>query len=93
MQQLPLFFDTLVKTATQRDDIDSALVFSRMAEHGIVIVEVNTDEMLVNFHNIPEKVDGIETAKQKYYDQSADYFSKVRLYEFKVVNGELQRLS
>ncbi len=93
VQQLPLFFDTLVKTATQRDDINDNLVFSRMAEHGIVIVEVDNNEMLIDFHNIPDKIDGIETAKQNYYQSTADYFSKVRLYQFKVVDGELIRLT
>jgi len=89
LQQLPLFFDSLVKTATQRGDINDELVFSRMAEHGVVIVEVDENEMLVEFHNIPDKVDGIETAKQNYYQNTADYFSKVRLYQFKVANGQL----
>jgi len=93
VQQLPLFFDTLVKTATKRDDINDDLVFARMAEHGIVIVEVDANEMLVDFHNIPEKVDGVETAKQNYYQNTDDYFSKVRLYQFKVVDGQLMRLS
>jgi len=93
VQQLPLFFDSLVKTATQRDDISDDLVFSRMAEHGIVIVEVDANEMLVDFHNIPDNVDGLETAKQKYYQNTADYFSKVRLYQFKVTDGQLVRLT
>ncbi len=93
VEQLPLFFDSLVKTATQRDDINDDLVFSRMAEHGIVIVEVDANAMLVDFHNIPDHVDGIETAKQSYYQNEADYFNKVRLYQFKVVNGQLIRLS
>ena len=93
VQQLPLFFDSLVKTATQRDDIGSDLVFARMAEHGVVIVEVDANEMLVDFHNIPSKVDGIETAKQNYYQHRADYFAKVRLYQFKVENGQLISLS
>ena len=93
VQQLPLFFDSLVKTATQRDDINDDLVFSRMAEHGIVIVEVDGNEMLVDYHNIPDKVDGVETAKQNYYQNTADYFAKVRLYQFKVVNGQLMRLA
>jgi len=93
VQQLPLFFDTLVKTATKRDDINDDLVFARMAEHGIVIVEVDANEMLVDFHNIPEKVDGVETAKQSYYQNTSDYFDKVRLYQFKVVDGQLMRLT
>lgn len=93
VQQLPLFFDSLVKTATQRDDINDKLVFSRMAEHGVVIVEVDANEMLVDFHNIPDFVDGIETAKQNYYQNTANYFAKVRLYQFKVANGQLVRLS
>jgi len=93
VQQLPLFFDSLVKTATQRDDISDDLVFSRMAEHGVVIVEVDANEMLVDFHNIPDTVDGIETAKQNYYNSSSQYFDKVRLYQFKVVDGELIRLT
>lgn len=93
VQQLPLFFDTLVKTATKRDDINDELVFSRMAEHGVVIVEVDANEMLVDFHNIPDFVDGIETAKQNYYQSAADYFAKVRLYQFKVADGQLTRLT
>ena len=93
VQQLPLFFDSLVKTATQRDDISDDLVFSRMAEHGVVIVEVDANEMLVDFHNIPDKVDGIETAKQNYYQSTAEYFDKVRLYQFKVADGQLLRLA
>lgn len=93
VQQLPLFFDTLVKTATKRDDINDELVFSRMAEHGVVIVEVDAEKMLVDFHNIPDFVDGIETAKQNYYQSTEDYFAKVRLYQFKVANGQLVRLA
>ena len=92
VEQLPLFFDSLVKTATQRDDVDSNLVFSRMAEHGVVIVEVDENDMLVDFHNIPDYVDGTETAKQNYYNNSDEYFSKVRLYQFKVTDGQLMRL-
>jgi len=92
VSQLPLFFDTLVKTATKRDDIQDDLVFSRMAEHGIVIVEMNADEMLVNFHNVPAVVDGINTAKQSYYNDSTTFLSMINHYNFKVKDNQLERL-
>ena len=91
--QLPLFFDDLVKTATQRDDIKDDLVFSRMNEHGIVIVEANSEEMLMTFHNIPPQVNGVETITQSFYDKKDEYLAMVRQYQFKVKNGELMRLS
>jgi len=91
--QLPLFFDTLVKTATKRDDIDDNLVFSRMAEHGIVIVEISKDEMLVDFHNISSDVGGIDTVKQSFYGDATAFLAMVRKYQFKVIDGELIRLA
>ncbi len=90
--QLPLFFDSLVKTATKRDDIKDDLVFSRMAEHGIVIVEINADEMLVNFHNMPPVVNDIDTVKQSFYNDSETFLGMVRHYNFKVKDNELERL-
>lgn len=55
--------------------------------------EIDDNEMRIDFHNTPEKVDGLEAAKQKYYQNSAEYFSKVRFYQFKVNNGQLVRLT
>jgi len=92
VSQLPLFFDNLVKTATKRDDIKDDLVFSRMAEHGVVIVEMNADEMLVDFHNIPSKVDDIITAKQSFYNDSETFLGMVRKYQFKVRDNQLERI-
>jgi alkaline phosphatase D len=93
VQQLPLFFDALVKTATQRDDISDELVFSRMNEHGIVIVEAKSDEMLMTFHNVAPQVDGVETIKQSFYDDKERFLAMVKQYQFKVKNGQLTRLS
>jgi len=91
--QLPLFFDNLVKTATQREDIKDDLVFSRMNEHGVVIVEANSDEMLMTFHNVAPKVNGVSTITQSFYDNKDAFLAMVRQYQFKVQNGELTRLS
>ena len=91
--QLPLFFDNLVKTATQREDIKDDLVFSRMAEHGVVIVELSADEMLVNFHNVPSMVDETNTATKSFYNDSESFLTMVRHYNFKVKDNQLTRIS
>jgi len=90
---LPVFFDTLVKTATKRDDIQDDLVFARMHEHGVMIVEVDGSAMNVDFHNIREEVNGIITAKQSYYDDAENYLNMVQLHKFTVVDGELKQLT
>ena len=91
LSQLSQFFDTMVKTATQRDDIEDDLVFSRMAEHGIAIVEVSKDEMLVDFHNIASEVNGVDTIGQSFYSNPGAFLSMVRQHKFKVADGELSR--
>ncbi len=93
VQQLPLFFDALVKTATKRDDIVDDLVFSRMNEHGIVVVELNSEEMLMTFHNVAPQVNGVEAIKQSFYDDKDSFLAMVNQYQFKVKNGQLTRLS
>jgi len=91
--QLPLFFDNLVKSATKRDDIKDNLVFSRMNEHGVVIVEANSENMLMTFHNVAPQVNGVNTITESFYDKPAEFLSLVKQYQFKVNNGELTRLS
>ena len=93
VSQLPVFFDSLVKTATQRSDIEDDLVFSRMAEHGVVIVELNADEMLVNFHNVPAVVGEVNTATTNFYNDSETFLNLVRQYNFKVKDNQLTRLA
>jgi len=92
VSQLPLFFDNLVKTATEREDIKDDLVFSRMAEHGVVIVEISADEMLVDFHNVPSMVNDVNTAKQSFYHDSEAFLKMVRKYHFKVKDNQLERI-
>jgi alkaline phosphatase D len=92
LEQLPLFFDTLVKTATKRDDIEDDLVFARMAEHGVVIVEVDSEQVLVNFHNVASEIDNKSTIKTSYYDNAEAYLAMVTHYQFKVAEGVLQRI-
>jgi alkaline phosphatase D len=92
VQQMPLYFDTLVKTATKRDDIADDLLFSRMNEHGIVIVEANSEHALVTFHNIAPQVNGIDTVKECFYDHAEDFLAMVEKYPFKIENNQLMRL-
>jgi len=91
--QLPLFFDNLVKTATKRDDIKDDLVFSRMNEHGIVIVEANSEQMLMTFHNVAPEVNGVNTISESFYNKKDNFLAMVRKYQFKVENNLLTRLS
>jgi len=74
---LPLFFSSLVQTATKRDDIQDDLVFARMYDHGIVIVEVDSNSMNVDFHNIPAQVNGVDTIKQSFYENVDAYLAMV----------------
>ncbi len=92
LAQLPMFFDTLVKTATKRDDIADDLVFARMAEHGVVIVEVDSEQVLVDFHNVASEIKGKSTIKNSYYDKADEYLAMVQHYQFKVTEAGLQRL-
>ncbi len=92
VQQMPIFFDTLVKTATKRDDIADDLVFSRMNEHGIVIVEADAEKALVTFHNIAPEVNGVDTVKQSFYDDAESFLAMVKKYPFKIENNQLVRL-
>jgi len=93
IKQLPLFFDNLVKTATKREDIKDDLVFSRMNEHGIVIVEANSEQMLMTFHNVAPQVNGVNTISESFYDNQDGFLAMVKKYQFKVENNELTRLS
>ncbi len=92
VQQMPIFFDTLVKTATKRNDIADDLVFSRMNEHGIVIVEADSEKALVTFHNIAPEVNGIDTIKQSFYNDAQTFLAMVQKYPFKIENNQLIRL-
>ena len=89
---LPFYFDTLVQASTKREDIGDDLIFSRMWEHGVAIVEVDADEVLVNFHNIGSEFHNVNAVKRSYYDKPEEFLSLVRLYKFRVANGQLEQL-
>jgi len=92
ISSLPFYFDTLVRTATKRDDISDDLVFSRMWEHGVAIVEVEADQVLVNFHNVGSEFHEVDSTSRSYYDKADEYLAMVRLYKFRIANGELEQL-
>jgi len=89
---LPLYFDTLAQTATKRDDISDDLVFSRMWEHGVAIVEVSADEVLVNFHNINSKLQNAGVVERNYYNNPEDFLAMVHKHTFRVAEGRLEEL-
>jgi alkaline phosphatase D len=91
--QLPYYFDTLVKTATKRDDISDDLTFSRMWEHGVAIVEVDAEQVLVNFHNVGSEFHNTNSVSRSYYDDAESFLDMVRLYKFKLSGGELEQLT
>ncbi len=92
LSDLPFYFDPLVRTATKRDDITDDMVFSRMWEHGVAIVEVDAENVLVNFHNTGSEFHNMDTVTRNYYDDADNFLSKVRLYKFKVNEGVLTQL-
>ena len=79
----------MVETATERDDISDDLLFSRMWEHGIAIVEVDADQVLVNFHNVGT---GFNAVEQSYYDKPDEFLAMVRLYSFTIKDGEINQI-
>ena len=93
VKELPVFFDTLATTATQRADIADSLVFSKMWEHGIAIVELDAENMDVSFHNVNAKVKGVNTAQISFYDDKLTYLEMVKIHKFRVKDNNLQRLS
>ena len=92
LSDLPFYFDPLVRSATKRDDITDDMVFSRMWEHGVAIVEVDAENVLVNFHNTGSEFHNMDTVTRNYYDDAESFLSKVRLYKFKVNEGVLTQL-
>ncbi|WP_281557967.1 alkaline phosphatase D family protein [Thalassomonas sp. RHCl1] len=92
LSSLPVYFDTLAESATKRDDISDDLVFSRMWEHGVAIVEVNANEMLVNFHNVNSKLKNAGIVERSYYNNPEDFLALVHQHKFRVANGELEEL-
>ncbi len=92
LTDLPLYFDLLVSSATKRDDISDDMVFARMWEHGVVIVEVDAEKVLVNFHNTGSQFHNMDTVTHNYYNDAESFLSTVRLYQFKVADGELKQL-
>jgi len=93
VKELPIFFDTLATTATQRDDISDSLLFSKMWEHGIAIVELDSEKMDVSFHNVNTKVKGINTAQVSYYDDKSSFLDMVNVHKFRIKGNNLERLS
>lgn len=92
LSSLPFYFDTLVRNATKRDDIGDDLVFSRMWEHGVAIVEVSSEQVNVDFHNVGSTFHNVDSVGRSYYDDPEAFLNLVRLYKFKVVDGELTQL-
>ena len=90
VSSLPLYFDNLVETATKRNDISDDLVFSRMWEHGVAIVEVDESQVQVDFHNVGT---GFELIEQSFYDKPQEFLAKVRKYSFKISEGVLTRIN
>jgi len=93
VKELPAFFDTLATTATQREDVTDSLIFSKMWEHGIAIVELDGQSMTVNFHNVDTKVKGINTAQVSYYDNKSSYLDMVKIHKFEIKDNTLKRIS
>ncbi len=89
---LPFYFDPLVRSATKRDDITDDMVFSRMWEHGVAIVEVDAEQVLVSFHNTGSEFHNMDTVTRNYYHDADNFLSKVRLYQFKINDGVLTQL-
>lgn len=92
LKDLPFYFDPLVRSATKRDDISDNMIFSRMWEHGVAIVEVDAEQVLVNFHNTGSEFHNMDTVTRNYYNDAENFLSKVRLYKFKVTDGVLTQL-
>ena len=92
LTDLPFYFDPLVQSATKRDDISDNMIFSRMWEHGVAIVEVDAEQVLVNFHNTGSEFHNMDTVTRNYYNDADNFLSKVRLYKFKVTEGGLTQL-
>jgi alkaline phosphatase D len=63
-----------------------------MWEHGVAIVEVDAEQVLVNFHNTGSTFHNMDTVTRNYYDDAENFLSKVRLYKFKVMDGVLTQL-
>jgi len=93
VKELPVFFDTLATTATQREDISDSLLFSKMWEHGIAIVELDSEKMDVSFHNVNTKVKGINTAQISFYDDKSSFLNMVNVHKFRIKDNNLERLS
>lgn len=92
LSDLPFYFDPLVRSATKRDDISDNMVFSRMWEYGVAIVEVDAEQVLVNFHNTGSEFHNMDTVTRNYYNDAENFLSKVRLYKFRVTDEGLSQL-
>ena len=92
LSDLPFYFDPLVRSATKRDDISDDMVFSRMWEYGVAIVEVDAEQVLVNFHNTGSEFHNMDSVTRNYYNDIDNFLSKVRLYKFKVTDEGLTQL-
>lgn len=64
-----------------------------MNEYSVVIVETNSEQMLMTFHKIALQVNGINTFSESFYDNKDNFLAMVRKYQFKVESNELTRLS
>ncbi len=90
--QLPSFFNILVRTATQREDIADTLHFADMWQHGIGVVKVSGEKVDVEFHNVNSEVNGESTVATSYYNNQHAYLEMVQVHKFRVAGNQLQSL-
>ncbi|TKB51011.1 metallophosphatase [Ferrimonas sediminicola] len=92
VSQLKYFFDTIALTASQRDDVSSKLVFSRMWEHGVSVATASAKGFAVEYFNVPTVWDGVNMTKTSFYDNRAAFLANVRTHRFHWDGSELQML-
>ncbi|MCY7297116.1 alkaline phosphatase D family protein [Alteromonas sp. a30] len=93
VNQLPSFFNIMVRTATQRNDVPDTLKFADMWQHGVGIVSVSEEQVEVEFHNVNSEVNGESTVAVSYYDNPHAYLNMVQVHKFKIANNQLEQLS
>ncbi|NRA85525.1 MAG: alkaline phosphatase D family protein, partial [Gammaproteobacteria bacterium] len=87
-KQLTPFFNTLVKTATTRDDVATNITMAELWKHGLGIVTVSSDTFNVTLHQVPAAGD-VEYIKQSYYDNRATFLAAVEQQSYQIKDGVL----
>ena len=86
------FFNRLVRTASQRDDVATTLKMADLWSHGIGIVTANSDSFTVELHQFPSMGD-VEYAKESFYDKRNEFLSGVTVSKYQLKEGELTTVS